>query len=299
MSRGYLLLLALGLFAIYKICKHYLERDSVTFILKKYDTEILRNSDNYRKAEKQDSAFKITLGLVSINYALIIFNLSYNFIPGWYILCLTGIISAYCFWIVSKIPLEVKLFEASPENTVKITDELVSLKKGALVFLVFSLALSGNWAYQVTKNQGIEREIATNEALSIVGQGWCSNFLTQDAIPTGDGDYEISNTGGWPCITIRSVKNISFESKKNISKMCFWYQLKSSNSYPNNIDSETDFDYRELCATDRWLEGGGWTESNFSDEIYKGIKPDLDILQKDLCSLYYYRLDVEQRSVYC
>ena len=299
MSNGSLFILALGLFAIYKICKRSLERDSVNFILEKYDTELLRNSDNYRKAQKQDSAFKIILVLASVNYTLIIYNWSFNFIQGWYLLALTSLVSAFCYWTVSKIPLEVKLLESSPENTLKITDELASLKKGTLIFIVCSLALSGNWAYQVTKNQGVERELATNEALTLVGKGWCSNFWTQDARPTGDGDYEISNSGGWPCITVQSVKNISFQSKKNVSEMCFWYQLTSSNSHPDDIDSETNFDNRELCATDRWLEGGGWSESNFSDEIYEGIKLDLDSLQKDLCSLYYYRLDSEQRSVYC
>ena len=298
MSRGYIFFLIIGLFVIYKLYKYAMERHQVDWAMEIRDGETWKSNKSIR-ARKQKAAFQTTSVLAAIDYLLIVLNLSFNIVPAWYLLALTGLITSYCYWLINKIPAEIKMLDASPEEMAEINYELAGLKKGVLIFLAVSIVASGNWAYQVTKNQGLERESATNEALSLVGQGWCSNAWSQKTYRDGDGDIEFVNSGGWPCITVRGVRSISFKSIKDSSEMCFWYQLNRSNSHPDDIDSETDFDYRKLCATDRWLEGGGWTESNFSDEIYKGIKPDLDVLQKDLCSLYYYRLDGEQRSVYC
>jgi len=165
--------------------------------------------------------------------------------------------------------------------------------------LAAALLLSGNWAYQVTKNQGIERIEATNEALSLNGQGWCSNFWEEDGYFNGDGTYENTNSGGWPCITIRNVSDVDFEFNNDSAEMCFRYELTRSNSYPTDSDSEVSFDYRRICSEDMGPYSGSWSESYFSGKIYEEIQSDLEELQKDLCSYFYYRLNDEEQVVYC
>jgi hypothetical protein len=276
-----------------------MSKNQVDYITKNWSDEVLRKSSRYIRAVRQKDAFQKTAALIALNYALAIFNLSFNLVPGWYLLALTGCIASYCLWNNEKISWEIKLIDADPQDIARINYGLNSVNKTSVFVLAGAILLSGNWAYQVTKNQGIQRLEATNEALSLNGQGWCSNFWEQDAYLNGDGTYESSNSGGWPCVTIRNISSVDFEFKNNSAEMCFRYELTRSNSYPSDTDSEAFLDYGKICSEDRGPYSGSWSESYFSSKLYEEIQPKLEKLQKDMCNYYYYRLNTEEQVVYC
>jgi hypothetical protein len=273
--------------------------NQVDHIVKNWPDEVLRKSTRYIRAVKQKDAFQKTAALIALSYTLTILNLSFNLVPGWYVLALAGCIASYCYWSNEKISWEIKLIDADPQDVARINYGLNSVNKTSIFVLAGAILLSGNWAYQVTKNQGIESQLATNEALYLNGSSWCSNFWEEDGYWNYDGDYENTNSGGWPCITVRNVSSVNFEFNNNNSEMCFRYELTRSNSYPKDTDSETHFDYRKICAKDEGSYSGSWSRSNLSSKIYEEVRSDLEKLQKDMCNYYYFRLNDEEQVVYC
>jgi hypothetical protein len=204
----------------------------------------------------------------------------------------------YAFYLRAIIPSEVQLkFGNEKDDRGRLERDLGEIKKGATIALAIGVAISGNWEYRIQKDSSEQMQYATNEALELVGTGWCSNFwdINADYYP----EVDPIKTGGWPCINIGSVTDIKFTKIKSHLEMCFRYSLTRSDGLPSQ-DRTYEYDYKKLCSTDSWyVNDGGWSTDSLESKIYEVIKSDLDKLQESACRSSYYYLTEEERIVYC
>jgi hypothetical protein len=215
--------LLLGLFLIYRAYKKAIEKHNIDIIIKvrgEADApKIISESAELRLARLQKESFKLSGILISVLYLLIVTNLVFNYLKGWYLLGISGLVISYLYLKIESLPSIALLksrqsalgdeYRASQENLQ--SSRFIGARNTSLGIVIASLVFSGNWAYQVQKNQSEEKLWAMNEMNDLVGQGWCENFWDIDATLGPDGDYDVSKTGGWPCITIGSVSNIRFQ----------------------------------------------------------------------------------------
>ena len=174
--------------------------------------------------------------------------------------------------------------------------------KNIVIFLLIILILSINWAYQVEKNQTVQKQEAVNEIVKISGSGWCANFKDYDTyVPGLDDPFEGQGIDGWPCIYVSKIYDVDFSNTKDDVNLCFSYSLKRSEGLPSESRYFEDFELKKLCLSDNSWEslGGGWSEQSFKRKIYENLKSDLDELETTMCKLYSSRLSDEELNVYC
>jgi hypothetical protein len=256
-----------------------------------------------RKAKLKNDSYKSIALFASFVWVIFITNISLDYLRGWFVSILFGLFCAYVIKTNSIVEFESKLYEKNTiEQETVIKDKIKNENKSALMVLIFTLAISLNWGYQVQKTENEDKLIATNAVTNIVGRGWCAEFWDIDATPGADGDYSVSKSGGWPCITVGSVSNISFTNKKDDLEMCFSFSLRRSNDGPWNYDSSEEYDYGSTCASDSWIEeGGGWSEDSLWENVRNEInlESELNSFKNTMCRNYYWRMSSGQQIVYC
>jgi hypothetical protein len=252
----------------------------------------------YVRAKRQLEAYKVTLIIVLSILVISITNWQFNFVSGPILLFFSGTAMIYSYYLRAIISSEVQLrFGDEKDNRGRFERDLGEIKKGAIIALAIVVAISGNWEYRIQKDSSEQMQYATNEALELVGTGWCSNFwdINSEYYP----EVEPIKTGGWPCINIDSVTDIKFTKIKSHLEMCFRYSLSRSDGLPSQ-DTTYEYDYRKLCSTDSWyVNDGGWSTDSLGSKIYEVVKSDLDKLQESACRSSYYYLTEEERIVYC
>jgi hypothetical protein len=247
-----------------------------------------------RKAEKELEVNYISRGLAVTNYLISVLNYQFNFVEAWVVLAIMGLSLSYATYISEITPSHIFESDSSAEEKLVFERKKAEAKKFSTFILVGSLALSGNWAYQVIKNEAEAREVGISEALSLTGSGWCSNFAD---IKVYGGGTDVVKSGGWPCINIASVDDFSFSKVGKDNKMCIRVSLDRDEGLPGQEVTQNSYKSFQVCALDTWYSS--WSESTFSDEIYDQVKPELDSLQLSLCRIYGFRMGESNYSTYC
>lgn len=302
MKLGYWLLILTGLLFIFIQFKKFLFKYRFT----KYEWEDEKNpliQSRKHKAKLRANHYKSLALFTSFAWIVLVTNIALNYLRGWFVLIIFGLLLAYAIKSNSMVEFESKLNEEITVDEEKRIKKLIkSEDKSALTVLVVSVAISLNWGYQVQRNENDEKISAINALSNLSGQGWCSAFWDVNAVPGTDGNYDVSKTGGWPCITVGSVSNTRFSTKHNELEMCFNFLLRRSNDGPWNTESSEEYHWESSCASNSGLKvGGGWSEDSLLDNVRNKINLDLELknLQISLCRIYYPQMSAEARGVYC
>jgi hypothetical protein len=256
--------------------------------------EAKRRCDEARaqlKIYRSNSICFAVLILVSIT------NWQFNFFSGPILFLIVGVSVSLCIFNAHQISphLDWK-YEEDLEKKALIQNKIGDGKKNLAVGIIAVLIISGFWGYRIQQDMNSQKQSAINEVLELNDSGWCSEWWDIDA---GGGVDNIVKTGGWPCIYVNSVADITFSKESSHLNMCFFYTLKKSNGLPTD-DSYIQYGYEKLCVTDSWyVNDGGWSTSTFKDKIYQRIKTDLDNNRVVACNKFYFALTEEQRIVYC
>jgi hypothetical protein len=306
--------LLLGLFVIYGIYRKALGKNGIETTIKVYSEpgtpEKVANSAKPRLAKLQKELFASVALLSAALYTLVVTNLVFDYLKGWYVLGLCGLVISYLYLKSETLPTFALLnsresgiadeYRISQENLK--SSRFISARNTSLGVVIATLVFSGNWAYQVQKNQTEAKLWAMNEMNNLVGTGWCENFWNIDATPGPDGDYDVSKTGGWPCITIGSVSNIRFQDSGKALEMCLNYSLSRSVGPPSDSDNLSEYAYESICSSDdSWEWAEGWDKDSvrrkIGDEL--NIMEALEQLQVQMCRNYYFGMSVDERGTYC
>lgn len=257
----------------------------------------LESEKKCHEAESEINALRTLFSATAVIIVLAITNWQFNYISGPILLSISGALFGFAILKFRQSTVDVELkFENNREARLELEQKLNHINKEVAKGLVAILLISGFWGYRIQQDMNEQKQAATNEALNLSGEGWCSNFWDIDA----SGGYEnIVKTGGWPCITIGSISNIVFSKKSANLEMCFNYSVTRSDGLPSD-ESVVEYDFDRLCSTDSWFtEDGGWSTSTFERKIYERIKPDLDRFRISACNRFYFTLSEEEKIVYC
>jgi len=306
--------LLVGLFVIYRVYKKALDNNSINTIIKIRDVDdapkFVSESTELKLAKIQKALFKRIAIVSSVLYLLLVTNLVFNYLKAWYFLGFCGLVLSYYYFQLESMPTfrYLRSREIPTNHEFQIAEEVERDKKfmnarnNSLAVVIVTLIVSGNWAYQVQKNQSEAKLWAMSEMSDLVGEGWCQNFWDIKATPGPDGDYDVSKTGGWPCITIGSVSNIRFKDLGKNLEMCLDYSLSRSVGLPSDSYDSSKYKYESTCSTDdiwKWTEG--WDKDSIQDKIrsQQNIFQELEELQVAMCRNYYFNLSFEERNAYC
>jgi len=293
-STIYFTFLVVGLFLLINFFKRKIDRANRTIELGETYQTRLGKFPHVRKSEYEKSILQVSGGLAIACYLAVTLNFNYAFICSWVVLAFIGLSFSISAYMVNTMPLSFDDEEITDASKLKTQLRAEEAKKVSLIIVAVTIALSGNWAFQINKNQSQKREMATQEVSSLTQTGWCSNF--QD-INVYDGGSDVVKSGGWPCIYIGSISSISFSKEGKIDKMCLSASLNRENGPPGDESFQLNYKELQVCALDDWNEG--WSESAFSDKIYAVAKTDLNALQSSLCRNYGFRMGELNYSTYC
>jgi len=306
--------LLLGLFVIYRIYRKALGKNGIDITIKVYSEpgtpEKVANSAKPRQAKLQKELFASVALLSAALYILVVTNLVLNYLKGWYVLCLCGLVISYLFLKSESLPTFalLKSQESGVVDEYAVSQQNLQSKRSitarntSLGFVIATLVFSGNWAYQVQKNQSEAKLWAMNEMSGLASEGWCANFWDINVTPSPDGQYEVSKTGGWPCITVGSVSNIQFKDLGKNLEMCLDYSLSRSVGPPSDSYNSSKYLYKSICSSDDfWKWSEGWGKDSIKEKIrdQQNIVEELEQLQLQMCRKYYYSLSVDERGTYC
>ena len=238
----------------------------------------------------------------ALAYILLFGNSLYDFVPGWYSVMSAGLIAAAIYFNVNLIDARSELIRSELETVdesearSKFDNAKRELKKIISINLVILLAVNVNWAYRVNSDFSKDKEIAVNEVLGLVGEGWCANFADIDVY---DGGETVVKSGGWPCIKIASVTNLQFDKEQDSPVLCVDIAFQIENGFPGEESFESPSDFTPICVPDNLYES--WSADNFQDEIYDEymISQALDELKTQLCSRYSFRMSEDINFIYC
>ena len=307
----------LGIFAVYYIRKP-IENDAPNESIRhfsemtKIEIQGISSEEMYRRAMAIGSNIEglknlhkkkwlLTLVvLVSISWILLVLNWAKGFVPGWYVLIIIGVFTSYLFYYDSEIQRQINHYEEewsegdNSNQNISHKKRQENSKKVAIYVLLGSLALSANWAWQVTSSINQTKQTAVNEILSMQGDGWCNAFYNVDVSSAGD----VSKTGGWPCITVGSVSNFTYSKNGKDPQMCADFLLDQNNGSPDQPQQvEKSYKSINICRLQNIDES--WSKQDFSDALYASIKADLPILAAKLCQVYIESMDSVTRASYC
>jgi hypothetical protein len=293
----------IGLLVIYFIYRKVLAESGTVYILKNADsrtTEDPKYDAKYQLATSQKVNYQITFFICGFNFLFIFANMKFDFIAAWFVLFITGALGSICRWFFLE---HRKSWNSLHLNEIPNSLELEYSKsaKNIFIFLLIISSLSINWAYQVEKNQSVQKQEAVNEIVKIAGKGWCANFYDIQLSTGSDGLIDDYKTGGWPCIQVSSIYNVDFSKNKKDMNLCFSYSLERSEGPPSESRYIGDFTSRRVCVSDNpWKSWGeGWRQQSFETKIFENLESDLDKLETTMCKLYSSRLSNEELNVYC
>ena len=299
-NRGNWIILIIGTLVSVWVFRRNIEKPKST--LKSYEQHLDNNDLKYSPERRRALYEKETYTqcfIFSISFLILATtNWQYNYLSGPILLAIFGLGTSYLYYALDSITTRVQLIHekdstSRDKNLVKIS----SMKKTFTISLIIFLAISGNWEYRIQKDSNEQMQYATNQALDLVGTGWCANFwdINAEYYP----EVEPIKTGGWPCINISSVTDVKFSKIKSHLEICFSYSLTRSDGLPSQ-DSYYEYDYKKLCSTDSWyVNDGGWSTKTLGYKIFELIEDDLDELEIQSCRKFYYSLTEDERIVYC
>jgi hypothetical protein len=238
-----------------------------------------------------------TVSFYGFNFLFIFANIKFDFIAGWFVLFISGGLCAFYYWL--SLDHRDALHLDGSNNHLEL--EYAKSAKNIVIFLLVIIIFSINWAYQVEKDQTVQKQDAVNEIVKISGSSWCANFYDIELTTGSDGLIDNYNTGGWPCIRVSSIYNVDFSKNKDDMNLCFSYSLERSEGPPPESSYLGDFTPRRVCVSDNswksWVEG--WRQESFTTKIFNDLESDLDKLETSMCKLYSSRLSDEEVNVYC
>ena len=299
-NRGNWIILIIGTLVSVWVFRRNIEKPKST--LKAYE-QYLDNNDLKYSPERRRALFEkeayTQIFIFSISFLILATtNWQFNYLSGPILLAIFGVGASYLYYLLDSITTRVQLIHEKESSLIdKHLIKISSMKKTFAISLIIFLALSGNWEYRIQKDSNEQMQYATNEALDLVGTGWCANFwdINAEYYP----EVEPIKTGGWPCINIGSVTDVRFSKIKSHLEICFSYSLNRSDGSPSQ-DSYYEYDYKKLCSTDSWyVNDGGWSTKTLGYKIFESIKDDLDELEIQSCRKFYYTLTEDERIVYC
>jgi hypothetical protein len=300
MNKGNWFLLILGLAIIWKFYSQVIFTPKrILEIWEPVQNSIIGDEAN-RKCDEARAQLK-TYRSNAIGFAVLflisITNWQFNYVSGPILFLIVGIFVSICKFNAHQIAPHLDWrYEQDVEKKTLAQNKISEGKKNLAIGIVAVLFISGFWAYRIQQDMNIQKQSAMNEVLELTDSGWCSEWWDID---TSGGVDNIVKSGGWPCIYIDSVHDITFSQDASHLNMCFFYTLKRSSGIPTN-DTYSQYGYEKLCVTDSWyIDDGGWSTTTFKDKIYQRIKPDLDKNRISACNKYYYSLTEEERIVYC
>lgn len=243
--------------------------------------------------------FSTIAGLLSLSWLLFISNLFFNIIEGYWVLLLAGLALIAAYFLHTMYVLDVDLIEARKDQNPDLVENAIQKRdlhrtselKSLRVALVILLIVSGNWAFQNYRNDQNDRMAAIEELTQESGSGWC---LNNDAKSDGAGGYY--TFGGWPCITIGGISSISFSKNRNNYQICATVSFNRENGLPDYSEYLLNYKTEEFCAGKDY---GSYDIFEMKSQMYEFVRPDLDVLQKDLCRVYSGRLYYEDAEKFC
>jgi hypothetical protein len=255
---------------------------------------IFRNSSRIQKqyGKKWGRAF---VTLCSVSWILIVVNGAKGFVPAWYILIfigLSGSLLAYWDTIIHKIVLEYEDSLLPPNERGKNESRkknLLEAKNISIFLLVGTLVVSANWAWQVNNNMNRTKQAAVNDVLSLVGSSWCNKFANYDMTSEGDS----TNSGGWPCITVGSISNITYSKKGKDPVMCADFSFDKDSGTPEQEQIIKSYESKTVCSFE------DWSKTSFTDSVFPLIEQELPALNTELCRIYSSSISEADRNIYC
>ena len=118
--------------------------------------------------------------------------------------------------------------------------------------------------------------------------------MNNDARSDGEGGF--TTFGGWPCILIGSVSPPVFKAENKTEKACVYISFNRENGLPESDSYEVFVDMEEFCAEKDW---GIYSTYDLKSQAYYYISPQLEELQRSLCSRFRYQLSYEESINFC
>ncbi len=281
------------------ILKVYLSStEHARFTMKSFQNlELMR--EHYREAKGKVSVHRFSAFGFAILSTIGVLNFRLDFAEAWVILAASGLFFAISVYLISDLDRQV-LREKTRENPddkewlSRLHRKDKEISKSFFVTVSITLILSGNWAFQVQKNEQQERLEVTSTLNGLSGQGWCSNFADIDVYDAGE---TVVKSGGWPCIYISSISGISFPNENGKEEVCFYASFNVENGSPGEESFSIEQGFEEYCQEKDEFEG--WSEYLFEQLIAQDIRPELKDLTYRLCRDFGYRMSYETYGTYC
>jgi len=314
LSKASLFLLIAGLVLIAGAYRRALTKKNINTIIKVWSEpgtpKNISNSETPTLAKLQRKLYRQNGLLIAVAYFIIITNTQFNYLRGWYVLGFCGFLISYLYMEFQKMPSKLLLESqrSSFPDEFRITQEelhreKIQQSKGpAIAVVVVTFLAAIGWANEVQQNQFRTKLSAMNSLSDLVGDGWCANFWDVSLNRGLDGHFDVSKSGGWPCITIASVTDIRFIDNLDSVKMCLNYALARSRGMPDDNYYSLPFKFDTICSSDKsWELSEGWDKDSVFRKIRNEKKMDkaLDRLQVEMCQLFRFRLSETERIVYC
>jgi hypothetical protein len=255
--------------------------------------------DHYREAKSKVIIYRFSAIGFAILLTIVVLNFRLDFTDAWVILALLGSFFAISMYLIGDLDRQVlrRKTRANPddkESLLQLHRKDKEISKSFLVTVAVTIILSGNWAFQVQKNEQQEKVEVISDLNGLSGQGWCSDFADIDVY---DGGETVIKSGGWPCIVIASISGISFPNENGREEVCFYASFNVENGFPGEESFTIEQGYERYCKEKDEIEG--WSEYSFEQLIAEDVRPDLRDLTNRLCRDYGYRMSYEIYGTYC
>lgn len=254
--------------------------------------------DVYRQNREKVLVYKI-ISFASVFILLFsVINYRYDFFRAWVIIGLIGLviaISGFLLGDIQKRKLQNLVYDHPSDTGYLKQLHITSLSTNKFFFITIlaTTLICANLAFQNIKNEKEDQILATSYMLSLIGNGWCGDFSDIDVY---DGGETVVKKGGWPCIYIGSVGNISYLSENKKIQVCINVSFNEEQGPPGANAFSIDQYFKTFC---QFKDDYGWSTDAMEEQIYQFIRPELDPLTARLCSSYSYQMSYEDYATYC
>lgn len=260
-------------------------------------TKIEKNLE--RQKNQKRFTYNTVAILISLSWIILWVNWQFDVVKGYYAFGTIGLLLLLAYHLSESLRGEIALIaswidtnaEDAQATRARVEQDKQQQKKSVAIGLAIVLAVNLNWAYQIEKNENNKRALFVNELSREVGSGWC---LNNDARSDGEGGF--TTFGGWPCILIGSVSPPVFKSENKTEKACVLISFNRENGLPESDSYELFVDMEEFCAEKDW---GIYSAYDLKSQAYDYISPQLEELQRSLCSRFRYQLSYEESINFC
>lgn len=178
-NRGNWIILIIGTLVSVWVFRRNIEKPKST--LKAYEQHLDNNDLKYsperRRALFEKEAYTQIFIFSIVFLILATTNWQFNYLSGPILMALFGLGASYLYYLLDSITTRVQLIHDKESSLIdKHLIKISSMKKTFAISLIIFLAVSGNWEYRIQKDSNEQMQYATNQALDLVGTGWCANF---------------------------------------------------------------------------------------------------------------------------